>query len=165
VERRRRRTMRGGACLLSLFLIFFSCSRQQQQQQDGEASSSSSLRRRASFSSDDCSIEIYHRHLLKILLSLPPSLQSSSFSTLSFLQAALRAPEVAGALFQSHALAHGGARTGLNRFFRILSLKVEDNTSTGKKELLVVGEVGGRRESECLPLFAPLGSVVRRMAL
>jgi hypothetical protein len=47
--------------------------------------------------------------------------------------------EVGEALMQAHARANSQARCGLNRFFRILNLKVQKNIRTGTKELVVAG--------------------------
>jgi TATA-binding protein-associated factor Taf7 len=55
----------------------------------------------------------------------------------------MRAPEVGEALVQAHARAKSQARCGLNRFIRILNLKVE------KKELMiVVGTVDDEEEEK-----------------
>ena len=95
----------------------------------------------------------------------------SYFSTISSLQAAMRSPEVGGALVQTHSRtpARTHARASLNRFLRILNLKVE------KKDLMIVvgivedEEEGGTgtedEEEEGKDTETEGGQVVRRMAL
>ena len=94
-------------------------------------------------------IRNYHAPLQQILLSIHPSLNSSSFSTISSLQAALRAPEVVEALVRSYTRtrARTSSRTAFNRFLLILSLKVEE-TCAGIKELAVVKTASTEDEKE-----------------